>query len=156
MSATGDLFDDLRARVVAIPSRPQLQKRSSEPPVEPALVDPATVDPTQLRKVGRCRQCGQVQWSLHDQPCDICGPCAALQVIRDPRPSYPDDVLRSARNFARYNSAQEIVWQLAVEIKDALRFRRRLLNDYDARSDFSNSYNLACSEMHKRAKGAAE
>mgnify|MGYP001371850138 CR=1 FL=1 len=28
--------------------------------------------------------------------------------------------------------------------------------DYDATTDFSNSYNLACAEMHKRIKGAAE
>ena len=28
-------------------------------------------------------------------------------------------------------------------------------DDYDAAADFSNSYNLACAEMHKRVKGAA-
>lgn len=48
------------------------------------------------------------------------------------------------------------VWDHAHDGPPQLGWLPNLRKPYDATADFSGSYDLACSEMHKRVKGAAE
>jgi hypothetical protein len=144
-----DLLDLLHTKATELPAvKPPKLKRPAEPPVEPALIDPDTVNPAKLHKVGRCCRCQQVQWSFEDITCNLCCECAALEVIRDPRKSYPPEVWTAAKNMARHSNAQQIVWRLGIELETAIKFRWRMLR-YDPADDSRRSTELAWAEMRK-------